>query len=283
MMNTGAVKKKLQIGEYLRQAFFLLLLAVDIYPVIWVVFSSLKSANEFVTRPMYALPTGLNLENYVQAIKLTNFGVLFTNTVIVTVFSVAIAIVLSAMASFALSVMRWRMAGVVSTFLRLGMFVPGFVLLLPQFLMFQRGGLLNTRVGLIILFSCGLSMPIYLLNGFYRYLPQEVLEASVVDGCGVYRMFIRVVVPMMLNGYVTVIMLIFFGIWNDLIISRTFVSKSNLKMLQAGLAAFSDERGGRDWGATFAAIVLAVAPTTILYLVLNKKIIEGLTAGAVKG
>lgn len=282
-MNTGAVKKKLQIGEYLRQAFFLLLLAVDIYPVIWVVFSSLKSANEFVTRPMYALPTGLNLENYVQAIKLTNFGVLFTNTVIVTVFSVAIAIVLSAMASFALSVMRWRMAGVVSTFLRLGMFVPGFVLLLPQFLMFQRGGLLNTRVGLIILFSCGLSMPIYLLNGFYRYLPQEVLEASVVDGCGVYRMFIRVVVPMMLNGYVTVIMLIFFGIWNDLIISRTFVSKSNLKMLQAGLAAFSDERGGRDWGATFAAIVLAVAPTTILYLVLNKKIIEGLTAGAVKG
>lgn len=282
-MNAGIVKKKIRIGESIRQAFFLLLLAVDIYPVIWVVLSSFKTANEFVTRPMYALPGSLNLENYVQAIKLTNFGVLFTNTVIVTVFSVAIAIVLSAMASFALSVMRWRGSGFVSAFLRLGMFVPSFVLLLPQFLMFQRVGLLNTRVGLIILFSCGLSMPIYLLNGFYRYLPQEVLEASVVDGCGVYRMFIRVVVPMMLNGYVTVTMLIFFGIWNDLIISRTFVSKSNLKMLQAGLAAFTDERGGRDWGATFAAIVLAVAPTTILYLVLNKKIIEGLTAGAVKG
>lgn len=271
------------LRKHLLQAFFLIVLLIDIYPVIWAVLSSFKTTNEFATKPMYALPGALQFANYAEAIRLTNFGTLMINTVIVTVFSVLIALVISAMASFALTVLRWKGANLVSTILRVGMFIPTFVLLLPQFLMFQRLNLLNTHVGLIILFSCGISLPIYVLNGFYRYLPYEVLEASVVDGCGVYRMFVHVVVPMMLNAFVTVAMLIFFGIWNDLLISSTFVSTQKMKMLQAGLAAFTDDHGGRDWGATFAAITMAVAPTIVLYLTLNKKIVHGLVAGAIKG
>ena len=149
--------------------------------------------------------------------------------------------------------------------------------------MLQGIGWLNTRPGLILIY-CGItSLPIFLMNGFYRFLPDQILEASVIDGCGIYRMFWHVVIPMSLNGYVTVVMMIFFAIWNDLLISRTFTSSQNLRMLQNGLAAFTDQYGGRDWGATFAAVTIATVPTIAVYLIMNKKIIEGLTAGAVKG
>ena len=190
---------------------------------------------------MYELPRTLYFENYVNAVKLTNMGMLFKNTVIVSMLSVMVCLVLSAMASFGVTKLQWRGAKIVSNFFRLGMFVPTFVLLLPQFVMFKEMHLLNTLTVLIIIFSAGVSLPIYLLNGFYRYLPNAILEASVIDGCNIYKSFWHIVIPMSLNGYVTVILLTFFGIWNDLLITRTFTSSTELRLIQTGLAAFSGE------------------------------------------
>lgn len=258
-------------------------LLIDVYPVIWLIMSSFKTVGEINSRPMYELPRTLYFENYVNAVKLTNMGMLFKNTVIVSMLSVMVCLVLSAMASFGVTKLQWRGAKIVSNFFRLGMFVPTFVLLLPQFVMFKEMHLLNTLTVLIIIFSAGVSLPIYLLNGFYRYLPNAILEASVIDGCNIYKSFWHIVIPMSLNGYVTVILLTFFGIWNDLLITRTFTSSTELRLIQTGLAAFSGEWGEKDWGGIFAAVTIAVVPTITLYLVMNRKIVDGLSAGALKG
>lgn len=262
--------------------FIILLLLIELYPVIWLFLSSLKTEPEFA-KPMYALPEGLHLHNYTRAIQMADMGTLMQNTVFVTLTSILFAVLVSAPCSFALTKMRWRLADPARFYLRLGMFIPAFVMLLPLFLMFQQMKILNTLTVLVVVFSSGIALPIFLLNGFYSYVPDEIMEAAVIDGCGIYRLFLRIVVPMTSNGFVTVIMLTFFGIWNDLLISQTFVSSQKMKMLQVGLATFVGERGKREWGPTFAAICIAFIPTLVLYITLNKNIIKGLSEGAVKG
>lgn len=277
------MKTSVRFFKRLLVVLIFVMLFIHVYPVLFMILSSMKTPSEISMKPLYTLPRFFNIENYLNAIKYTRLGSLFSNTIIVTGISVFLALVMSATASFGVTQMKWKGQHLVSKFLTMGMFIPSFVLLLPQFLMLKDIGWLNTRQGLILIY-CGItSLPIFLMNGFYRFLPEQVLEASVIDGCGVYRMFFYVVVPMSVNGYVTVVMMIFFSIWNDLLISRTFTSSQSLRMLQNGLAAFSDQYGGRDWGATFAAVTMATVPTVVVYLIMNRKIIDGLTAGAVKG
>lgn len=262
--------------------FMAVLIISDLYPFVWMLLSSFKMNSEFA-QSMFSLPNGLYYQNYIQAYQYGNIGVLFQNTTFVTLISIALLWIISSTCAFALTKMKWRLSRLALTYIQLGMFIPAFVLLLPQFLLFQSTGLLNSLWALILVFGTSISMSVYLLTGFYQYLPDEVLEASVIDGCNIYKSYWHIVMPMSLNGYVTVIMLAFVSIWNDLLISQTFVSSNNKRLLQVGLAAFLDAKGAREWGPTFAAICISVFPTLALYLALNKKIIEGLSSGAVKG
>ena len=116
-----------------------------------------------------------------------------------------------------------------------------------------------------------------------RSLPREILEASVIDGCGIYSMMWHIVFPLMKNAAVTVLVLQFFYKWNDLLFSMTFISDSKLKTIQTGLLYFENEFGTKDWGAIFASIAISVFPMLIIYMILNKTVIEGMTSGAVKG
>ncbi|MDN5315626.1 MAG: raffinose/stachyose/melibiose transport system permease protein [Clostridiales bacterium] len=116
-----------------------------------------------------------------------------------------------------------------------------------------------------------------------RSLPDEILEAAVIDGCGIYKLMWHVVVPLMKNGIVTVLVLQFFFKWNDLLFSMTFINDTALKTVQTGLLYFQDEFGSKNWGAIFASVSMSVMPMLLLYTVLNKTVIEGMTAGAVKG
>lgn len=260
-----------------------MMLFIHVYPILFMILSSLKTPVEFGSEPIYKLPKSLYYQNYMNAMQVTQFSVLFANTAIVTVASVAASLLLSSMSAFALVKMHWRGKHLMQSFITIGMFIPAFVLLLPQFLLLKTVGWLNTRQGLILIFSGNTSLAVFLLTGFYEFLPDEILEASVIDGCSVYKMFWYVVVPIAKNGYVTVAMALFFGIWNDLIISRTFTSTQTMRMIQTGLAAFTDEFGTRKWGETFAAVTLATIPTILFYLAMNRKIIDGLTVGSVKG
>jgi len=122
-----------------------------------------------------------------------------------------------------------------------------------------------------------------LMAGFFKTVPRAVIEAAVLDGASIYQIFYRVAVPMVANGLLTIALVQFFFLWNELLFALTFISSDSNRTIPTGLLNFTGEHGSVDWGPTFAAVSITVIPTLILYLVLNQKVIKGLTSGAVKG
>ena len=186
--------------------------------------------------------------------------------------------------SFALTKMRWKGRSFFANYFLTGLMVPVATALLPLFRIYGNMGILNTRLCLILTYvAFGLSLSIFLMSGYMRSLSDEILEASVIDGCGIFSMMWYIVVPLMKNGIVTVLVLQFFYKWNDLLFSMTFISDSKLKTIQTGLLYFTNEFGTKDWGSIFASIAISVLPMLVIYLVLNRTVVEGMTSGAVKG
>lgn len=262
---------------------FIIFMLGEIYPIFWLLVSSLKAPDEFSLYPIYSLPRGFHLQNYVDAYN-AGMARYFRNSVIATVPAVAITVLFSAAAAFSIEIMRWRYSHVALIAFLAGIMIPIQMVLLPIFAIFLQFRMLNTLYGLILLYSAlGLPVSIFLISGYIKALPKEVIEAAVVDGAGIYRVFFRIVLPMASNSLVTVALVQFFFFWNELLLSLTFVSSPQLKSVQTGLLAFVGEYGEISWGPTFAGIAFAVIPTLILYLFMNKYVVKGLTSGAIKG
>jgi raffinose/stachyose/melibiose transport system permease protein len=268
------------VGKVLIVAF----LFVEIYPIFWIMMSSVKSNNEFALSPSYALPQGLYWQNYVEAWNRGRMNIYFMNSAIVTVISLVLIVVLSTTSAFALTKMRWRLRGRVMSLFLSGIMVPTAVVLIPLYMIYNNIGLINSRLSLILTYiAFGLPLSIFLLRSYLVALPDELMEASVIDGANIYQVFYHVVLPLMKTGIVTVGVIQFYFRWNDLMFSMTFINDSALKTVQTGLLYFSDQYGNRNWGAIFACIAISVMPTLIIYVAMNKLVIEGMTAGAVKG
>jgi raffinose/stachyose/melibiose transport system permease protein len=273
-----------RIGRYIGFSLVLLFLALEVYPILWLLSASLKAPTEFVTRPSFALPTGFYLKNYVDAWTVGRMGTFFVNSVVATSLALVLIVVLSLTVSFAIAKMKWRLSRVVFGIFLAGILVPVQVVLIPLFVIFRTIGIINTLGGLSLIYaSFGMSMSVFLMSSYLRYVPDELLEAAIVDGCNVYQILVRVVLPLATNAIMTVLVIQFFVTWNDLIFSMTFISSRTLKTVQTGLLYFQDDWGNRDWGPIYAAIAISVVPTISLYAILNKLVIRGMTEGAVKG
>ena len=231
------------------------LVVIEVYPLFWMLTASLKQQSEWTSKPAYALNAGFYFQNYIEAWTRGNMATFFKNSFICTVVSLFFIVV-----------------------------IPVATALIPLFQIYSGMGLLNSRLCLIITYTAfGLSLSILLTTGYLRSFPDEIMEAAVIDGCGIYKLMWYVVVPLMKNAIVTVLVLQFFFKWNDLIFSMTFISDQKLKTVQTGLLYFQNEFGAKNWGAIFASVSMCVIPMLILYMILNKRVIEGMTAGAVKG
>ncbi len=273
-----------KLGNAGRVLVISLVCLVEIYPLFWLITASLKTPTEWSTKPAYALNEGFYFQNYIDAWTRGNIALYFKNSLITTLVSLVFIVFFSATVGFAVTKMDWKYKDKVAQYFRIGIMVPVATALMPLFQMYNKMNLIDTRMSLIISYiAFGLSLSIYLVQSYLRSFPDELLEASVIDGCNIYQMFYHVAAPLMKNALITVLVLQFFFKWNDLLFSMTFISDSSLKTIQTGLLYFSDEFGAKNWGAIFASISITVFPMLILYTVLNKKIIEGMTAGAVKG
>lgn len=262
----------------------LLFVAIELYPIIWLLLSSIKGPREFSIKPVYALPNGFYFENYIRAWTVGKMSVFFKNSIIATFTALIIIISLSSTAAFALTKLRWKLSKTAMMFFLLGIMIPVQVVLIPLFMIYKNLGLLNSLWGLILTYSAfGLPMSIYLFAAYFKSIPDEIMEAAVIDGCSMYGVFGRIILPLIKNAIVTVITLQFLFTWNDLIFSMTFISSTSLKTLQTGLLMFSGQFGQKEWGPIFASISMGTMPTILLYLLLNKMVIKGMTAGAVKG
>lgn len=272
------------VKSTLIKLFILVLCIIEAYPIFWLLVASFKQQYEWSTKPAYALNDGFFWQNYSDAWTRGHMSIYFLNSTINTLVALVFIVYFSATASFALTKMQWKWREKIKIYFGLGIMVPIATALIPLFQIYNKMGLLNTRIGLILVYiAFGLSLSFYLICGYMRSLSLEIIEASIIDGCGIYTLMWHIVMPLMKNAIITVLVLQFFFKWNDLLFSMTFISSSNLKTIQTGLLYFETEFGAKNWGAIFASVSMSVIPLLLLYIILNNKVIEGMTSGAVKG
>jgi len=276
--------RKQSVWKLLIWTLVVILVLIELYPLTWLLLSSFKAPAEFSLNPIYALPEGFYWQNYIRAWTEGRMGVYFRNSLMVTIPSLFLILCLGSMAAFGIEILKWRFNNVVLVIFLLGIMIPVQMILLPLFAIYNQLQLLNTFTGLILVYTAfGLPLTIFLLVSFAKSLPHEVLEAALIDGANIYQIFLYIALPMMANAIITVGLVQFFFIWNDLLISLTFISDSELRTVQTGLFSFVGRFGQREWGPTFASITTSVIPILFLYLILNNAIMKGLTSGAVKG
>lgn len=256
----------------------------SVIPLVWLLLSTFKTSAEFTLEPAYSLPSQFNFDNYLTAWGRGSIGRYFINTTLVVVPSILMILGLSLTAAFAFHPMRWKGSKLVLASLIGGILVPAQMIIVPLFTSYHALGMLNELWSLIPV-HVGFTLPLSILLavGYIRSLPKELIEAAIVDGASIYQVFRHVVVPLMMNSLGTITILAFLLIWSDLLFTLTFISDPDALTIQAGLLAFSNQWGGLDWGPMLAAIVMTIAPVLLLYLFLNRRIIRGLTQGAVKG
>jgi raffinose/stachyose/melibiose transport system permease protein len=261
-----------------------LLLTVELAPLAWLVLSSFKTQSEFVNDPAWSLPHHWNFQNYIDAWTIGEVGIYIRNSLAVALPALAMIIILGVAAGFALEVLVWRGRHQVLLVFLLGIMVPSQMILLPLFRVYFQSGLSGTLWPLIITYTAtGLPLTVFMMATYFRSIPRALFEASTLDGASILRAFWQIGFPLARNAVFTVALVQFFFIWNDLLIALTFTTDDNLRTIQVGLLNFTGQYGETTYGPLFAAISINVIGMLVLYLVLNQRIIKGLTAGSVKG
>ena len=260
-----------------------------VFPMIWVAYSSLKP-DEAIFRDAFALPGADELawENYTRAWRGARFSTYFLNSLLVTTVSVAGILLLGSMAAYALARFHHPFGSFVYWLLLAGLMIPVQLSIVPLFFEMRALGLLNTRTGLILVYIAnGLPFAVFILGNFFRALPRSLYEAAVVDGCSDATAFWKVMLPLARPGLVTVAIFQFIGIWKEYFFAFMLTSGSQTdvtRTLPLGLANLSLVAQYRNEnGMLFAGVVIVTIPILIVYLLLQKHLVKGVTAGALKG
>lgn len=287
-------------GERIYKIFIyvvLIALAVCILvPVAWVFMASIKQNSEFYGNP-WSLPLGFHWQNFVDAWNTAKMGDYMLNSVIVTVLALAILLVVALPAAYCLSRFHFRGRKFLNTAFMAGLFINVNYIVVPIFLMlrdgdtflkkiFGSGFLLNNIVVLAIVYAAtALPFTIYLLSGYFATLAHDYEEAAYIDGAGYGKTMIQIIFPMAQPSIVTIILFNFLSFWNEYIISMTLMSSANgAKTLPVGLLNLMQaQQSAAQYGIMYAGLVMVMLPTLILYICVQKKLIQGMTVGGLKG
>jgi raffinose/stachyose/melibiose transport system permease protein len=277
-------RRRLHLARRFASILVAVIVAVQVYPLLWLFITSLRPAQEFAGGNPFGLPTELTFENYARAFETADLFRYILNSLLVTGVSSVLIVALGMMAAYAIQVLGFRGSRVVLAAFLLGIIVPVQIALVPLFINYARVGLLNTYQSIILpLVGFALPVSVYLFVSFFQYIPKETYEAASLDGAGPYRVFFNITFPLSTNTIVTVVFVNGIFIWNDFIFANTFVFDEDLKTIPLGLQNFIGAMGSVDWTATFAAVCITVTPLLLVFLVLNRAIIYGLESGATKG
>ncbi len=275
-------KNKWTIGIVLTFSILVIFLIIFIYPLIWLFINSFKDNIEIFVNP-WGLPSSWTIVNYIRAFQIGNVGIYFINSIFITTVSVAIGVMLSCMASYGITRIKWKMSNFVYLLFILGISIPPFAAIVPLFAMFNWLKILNTYAAIIlvhIVFSFPIS--IFILSGFFSTIPRELEEAAIIDGCTKLGTFFKIILPISTNSIVLVMIINFLRVWNDLLFAQIFLSSENMMPITVGLLTFKDAYS-TDYTGMIATALMVITPAIIMYVFLQKKITEGVTLGAVKG
>lgn len=256
---------------------------IALFPVVVIVINSFKSRNAIFRAPLQ-IPTSetFSLIGYKTVIEQGNFFLYFQNSLIVTVVSIALVLVFGAMAAFALSEYRFRGNTLMGLYLALGIMIPirlGTVSILQ---LMVAGGLVDTLTALILVYTAqGLPLAVFILSEFMKQVSDDLKNAGRIDGLSEYRIFFRLVLPLVRPAMATVAVFTMIPIWNDLWFPLILAPSEETKTVTLGAQMFIGQYV-TNWNAVLAALSLAILPVLILYFFFSRQLIRGITAGAVK-
>ena len=255
-----------------------------IYPLIYLLFYSLKTNEEIFFLNPFGFPKDIRFENYVNAVQAFNILGYFKNSLFVSCISIIGVLTVSLPFSYAISRMRWKFKTVAATYITMGLFIPIQVIIIPLAILVKQMQMANTYFALIVPYiAFNMAFTILVLSTSLTALPKEMEESAFIDGASIYRTFFSIIIPLVKPALATAITFVFLGVWNEYTIASIFISKEAIKTLPIGLSAFSGQHS-TDWGAIGASLVIASVPTIVIYSIFSEQVEKAMTVGgAVKG
>ncbi len=277
------IKKTNPVARVLTYILLIIWAVINLFPIYFMFTFSLKSNEEIFGENIVGLPKNWLWSNFSSAMNTGNMGRYFVNSIIVTVAAIAISIFAALMATYALTRIKWRASKLMNSFLMLGLTIPIQASIVPIYVLLSKAHWLNKYSTLIVPYAAfTLSMSILICTGFMVDIPYDLDESARIDGCGLWRTFFSIILPLMKPALSTIGIYAYLQCWNEFMFANVFISDSAHRTLPVGIKALSGAYT-TDWGPIGAALVIATFPTLLVYLFLSRRIQESFIAGAVKG
>nr|WP_156607718.1 carbohydrate ABC transporter permease [Auraticoccus cholistanensis] len=257
---------------------------IILIPLLWSLLSSFKSSSEIISGSPFALPETWLFGNYARAWTEAGIGRYFLNTVLVVGSALVLVMLLGAMCAYVLARYSFPGRRLIYYLMLAGLTFPVFLAIVPLFFVLRGMALLNTLPGLVLTYvAFALPFTVFFLYAFFRTLPEEIAEAAAIDGCGDWRTFFSVMLPMAKPGLASVTIFNFLGLWNQYLIPVAINTRQENWVLSQGMGAYAGQIGYEiDFGGLFAAVVITITPVLIVYVIFQRQVQNSVTGGALK-
>jgi N,N'-diacetylchitobiose transport system permease protein len=282
------MKRTKRLRAITRNGVALVVALVTLFPIFWMISTAFKPATEIYSltpRPLPAHPTWSNFANVINGSVIgMPYWTFLRNSLVVTLSSVVVSSAIALLAAVAVARFRFRFRTSYLIMLLIVQMLPQQALVIALFLDFRAANLLDSLVGLTLLYiAFSLPVTIWMLRNFVAAVPRELEEAAAIDGAGPFRVFFRVLLPLVAPGLVTTSVFAFIFAWNEFVFALTFLGTDTAKFTLPIYVTYFFSKGSVDWGAIMAASVLFTLPVMIFFLIVQRRLRAGLLAGAVKG
>jgi len=269
--------------RFLFVLFMIVLVVLELFPLIWLLDFSLLKSGDFYGSSLLKWPNPPMWKNYTDAFKNAHIPLLFANSLLVTIISILIIVVFSVSMGYAFTRMEWKLKKPIFALIMVGMIIPIYATLLPNFILFKEAGILNSYFSLILPYAAfQIPISMFLISGFMETIPRALEEAAVIDGLTVPGLIFRVVLPILRPALAAVAVIAFLACWNEFIMAVTYIDKDSLRTLPFAVVYFMGQYSS-NYGAQFAVLSIIAIPSILIYLLFTDQITRGITAGSVKG
>ncbi len=270
-------------ARIVRVLFLGLWLVITIFPLYWIIITSFKTPGAIFSYPLTYWPEVFSFENYIGLFEKAQFGTYIGNSLLVATVAATLATLISMLSAYVLARFEFRSKGVLLMAFLVTQMIPAFIALGPLYLMMVKLGLVDNKMGLMLIYiAVCIPFSTIMLRGFFANVPDALEEAAMIDGLSRFGALFKVIVPVMKPGIVAAFIFNFVNCWNELFLSVTLMNRDSNKTIPTALNGFISSFN-IDWGSMSAAAVLTILPTMLLFAFASRYIVQGLTAGAVKG
>lgn len=262
-----------------------ILLIILLFPLFWIIMTSLKTEQEIFRNPPTIFPEVLNLESYAAQLKSGDFNMFqsFGNSLFISLSCMVIAVLLAVPASYGIARYHFKGKKIVVLGFLITQMLPVSVILTPMFIIFRNMNLLNNPLSAILAdATIGIPFSVLILRNYFASIPKELEEAAYIDGCNRFTAFIRILVPIARPGVIVCAVFSFLYAWGDLAYGMTFIQDQKMRPITAGIFNFMGQYGTK-WSYLTAFAVVTIIPVALIFIFMQKYIISGMTNGAVKG